>query len=64
MKLVREDQYRKYMDFIVAQRKLRLSRLETKCWANVRARRKWQATTMEMTLLVEERLSHLNDDVS
>ncbi|CAB1106262.1 unnamed protein product [Ectocarpus sp. CCAP 1310/34] len=34
MKLVRDDQYRKYMDFIVAQRKLRLSSLETKRWAN------------------------------
>ncbi|CAN0288345.1 unnamed protein product [Ectocarpus sp. 6 AP-2014] len=34
MKLVRDDQYRKYMDFIVVQRKLGLSRLETKWWAN------------------------------
>ncbi|CAN0356311.1 unnamed protein product, partial [Ectocarpus sp. 8 AP-2014] len=34
MKLVRDDQYRKYMDFIVAQRKLGLSRLEKKWWAN------------------------------
>ncbi|CAM9811723.1 unnamed protein product, partial [Hapterophycus canaliculatus] len=34
LKLVRDDQYCKYMDYILVQRQLRFSRLEAQWWTN------------------------------
>lgn len=36
LQLVRDDQYPKYMDYILVQRQLRVSRLEAQWWKNVR----------------------------
>lgn len=36
LKLVRDDQYPKYMEYVLVQRRLRFSRMEAQWWKDVR----------------------------